>query len=77
MCSRSTFVLLVVCLWGSVLGLTQSTQGKPLKRHMHQAVGADTGRNRLRYGTLPRENVCTENLTPWLKLLPCRSQAGQ
>uniref|UniRef100_K7M1Y2 GPI transamidase component PIG-T n=1 Tax=Glycine max TaxID=3847 RepID=K7M1Y2_SOYBN len=25
----------------------------------------------LRYGTLPREAVCTENLTPWLKLLPC------
>lgn len=30
----------------------------------------------LRYGALPRENVCTENLTPWLKLLPCRNQAG-
>jgi phosphatidylinositol glycan class T len=41
-----------------------------------QAAGADTGRNRVRYGTLPRENVCTENLTPWLKLLPCRNQAG-
>ena len=24
----------------------------------------------LRYGTLPHEAVCTENLTPWLKLLP-------
>ncbi|XP_027192394.1 uncharacterized protein [Cicer arietinum] len=31
---------------------------------------------RLRYGTLPREAVCTENLTPWLKLLPCRDKAG-
>lgn len=30
----------------------------------------------LRYGTLPRESVCTENLTPWLKLLPCRDKAG-
>ncbi|KAM7271519.1 hypothetical protein ACFE04_030733 [Oxalis oulophora] len=29
-----------------------------------------------RYGTLPREAVCTENLTPWLKLLPCRDKAG-
>ncbi|CAN4115797.1 unnamed protein product [Withania somnifera] len=28
------------------------------------------------YGTLPREAVCTENLTPWLKLLPCRDKAG-
>jgi len=30
----------------------------------------------LRYGTLPREAVCTENLTPWLKLLQCRDKAG-
>ncbi|KAJ7961541.1 GPI transamidase component PIG-T [Quillaja saponaria] len=30
----------------------------------------------LKYGTLPREAVCTENLTPWLKLLPCRDKAG-
>ncbi|PKA61257.1 hypothetical protein AXF42_Ash006154 [Apostasia shenzhenica] len=30
----------------------------------------------LRYGALPREAVCTENLTPWLKLLPCRDRAG-
>ncbi|TYG45267.1 hypothetical protein ES288_D11G160300v1 [Gossypium darwinii] len=30
----------------------------------------------VRYGTLPCEAVCTENLTPWLKLLPCRDKAG-
>jgi len=28
------------------------------------------------YGALPREAVCTENLTPWLKLLPCRDADG-
>ncbi len=28
------------------------------------------------YASLPREAVCGENLTPWLKLLPCRDQAG-
>ncbi|TRY80979.1 hypothetical protein TCAL_02962 [Tigriopus californicus] len=27
-------------------------------------------------GYLPRENVCTENLTPWKKLLPCQSKRG-
>eukprot|EP01135_Chromosphaera_perkinsii_P005271 Nk52_evm2s330 gene=Nk52_evmTU2s330 len=27
-----------------------------------------------RYGILPRENSCTENLTPWKKLLPCRGK---
>lgn len=30
----------------------------------------------MRYGTLSREAVCTENLTPWLKLLPCRDKSG-
>ncbi|XP_051961974.1 GPI transamidase component PIG-T-like [Xyrauchen texanus] len=30
----------------------------------------------LRYATLPCEIVCTENLTPWKKLLPCGSKAG-
>lgn len=27
-------------------------------------------------GSLPREVACTENLTPWGKLLPCRQRAG-
>ncbi|KAJ2056914.1 Subunit of the glycosylphosphatidylinositol transamidase complex-like protein [Coemansia sp. S146] len=30
----------------------------------------------LRHGYLPRENVCTENLTPWIKQLPCQSKSG-
>eukprot|EP00457_Paulinella_chromatophora_P005423 gb/GEZN01005440.1/.p1 GENE.gb/GEZN01005440.1/~~gb/GEZN01005440.1/.p1 ORF type:complete len:592 (-),score=69.06 gb/GEZN01005440.1/:29-1804(-) len=30
----------------------------------------------LRYAALPREVVCTENLTPWAKLLPCRKESG-
>ncbi|KAF8783121.1 GPI transamidase component PIG-T like protein [Argiope bruennichi] len=29
-----------------------------------------------RYSALPREIVCTENLTPFRKLLPCGAQAG-
>lgn len=29
-----------------------------------------------KYGTLSREAVCTENLTPWIKLLPCKSKSG-
>ncbi|KAM4691644.1 GPI transamidase component PIG-T [Rhinophrynus dorsalis] len=35
-----------------------------------------TDHHLLRYATLPREIVCTENLTPWKKLLPCGSKAG-
>ncbi|XP_018792348.1 PREDICTED: GPI transamidase component PIG-T [Bactrocera latifrons] len=30
----------------------------------------------VRYASLPREIVCTENLTPWKKLLPCNSKQG-
>ena len=30
----------------------------------------------VRYGALPREIVCTENLTPWKKLLPCDSKVS-
>ncbi|XP_017465987.1 PREDICTED: GPI transamidase component PIG-T isoform X2 [Rhagoletis zephyria] len=30
----------------------------------------------IRYASLPREIVCTENLTPWKKLLPCNSKQG-
>lgn len=31
---------------------------------------------RLLHGALPHEVVCTENLTPFLKLLPCKGKAG-
>ena len=31
----------------------------------------------IRYGSLPREAVCTENLTPWIKLLPCQAKVIQ
>jgi len=30
----------------------------------------------LLHGTLPGEVVCTENLTPFVKLLPCKGKAG-
>lgn len=35
---------------------------------------SDTDHYFLRYAVLPREVVCTENLTPWKKLLPCSSK---
>lgn len=33
-------------------------------------------KSQLLHGTLPHEVVCTENLTPFLKLLPCKGKAG-
>ncbi|KAJ3068463.1 hypothetical protein HDU98_008367 [Podochytrium sp. JEL0797] len=38
--------------------------------------GIDPASNWLRYATLPREITCTENLTPWAKLLPCSTKSG-
>jgi len=32
--------------------------------------------HKVRHASLPSEHVCTENLTPFLKLLPCKSQSG-
>ncbi|KAH8386850.1 hypothetical protein KR093_002917, partial [Drosophila rubida] len=40
---------------------------------MHRAAASEQF---VRYATLPREIVCTENLTPWKKLLPCGSASG-
>ncbi|XP_012262616.2 GPI transamidase component PIG-T [Athalia rosae] len=39
---------------------------------VHQIVNSSL----LRYSSLPREIVCTENLTPFKKLLPCDSKKG-
>eukprot|EP00092_Neocalanus_flemingeri_P011697 GFUD01012613.1.p1 GENE.GFUD01012613.1~~GFUD01012613.1.p1 ORF type:complete len:606 (-),score=156.63 GFUD01012613.1:198-2015(-) len=62
------------------LNKLDKTQGvQPI--HSFQPAGI-TGRNltsetsHLRYGLLPKENVCTENLTPWKKLLPCKAKRG-
>ncbi|XP_023323309.1 GPI transamidase component PIG-T-like [Eurytemora carolleeae] len=38
--------------------------------------GLSSNSSYLRYGLLPRENMCTENLTPWKKLLPCKTRRG-
>ncbi|KAK3214460.1 hypothetical protein GRF29_19g283655 [Pseudopithomyces chartarum] len=37
---------------------------------------ASTANLHLLHGILPHEVVCTENLTPFLKLLPCKGKAG-
>ena len=43
--------------------------------HAFDPVAPEEGSNWL-FGSLPREAVCTENLTPWLKLLPCQGRQG-
>ncbi len=38
--------------------------------------GSSLDNMHLLHGVLPHEIVCTENLTPFLKLLPCKGKAG-
>ncbi|KAF2860527.1 Gpi16 subunit, GPI transamidase component [Piedraia hortae CBS 480.64] len=47
----------------------------PLWAFERESVG-DFAEADLLHGMLPREVVCTENLTPFVKLLPCHGKAG-
>jgi len=51
---------------------TSSVGARPLSLPNDWAAAGQ----RLRMATLPYEPVCTENLTPWLKLLPCGRHRG-
>ncbi|EGC33729.1 hypothetical protein DICPUDRAFT_154173 [Dictyostelium purpureum] len=55
------FTMKFICLCVPVIEITNPQNGTS------KAVPLE-----LRYGILPRESVCTENLTP----LPCREQSG-
>lgn len=51
----------------------------PVKSFESQGNDSNNNNNNNLYllrGALPREPVCTENLTPFLKLLPCKGKAG-
>lgn len=39
-------------------------------------LASTRGKLQVLHGVLPHEVVCTENLTPFLKLLPCKGKAG-
>ncbi|XP_049608066.1 GPI transamidase component PIG-T [Syngnathus scovelli] len=54
----------------SINSIQPSASFKPL------GINNETDHRFLRYAALPRESFCTENLTPWKKLLPCGSKAG-
>ena len=40
----------------------------------YHLLAGNLSEDHLRYAALPRETVCTENFTPWKKLLPCDNQ---
>lgn len=47
-----------------------------LSRSTRRRSSRSQGQLELLHGMLPHEVVCTENLTPYLKLLPCKGKAG-
>ncbi|XP_051735392.1 GPI transamidase component PIG-T [Ctenopharyngodon idella] len=64
----------IFCASLNFIDLTNTVQ--PSASFKPLGLGNVTDHRFLRYATLPREIVCTENLTPWKKLLPCGSKAG-
>ncbi|XP_684608.4 GPI transamidase component PIG-T isoform X1 [Danio rerio] len=64
----------IFCASLNFIDLTNTVQ--PSASFKPLGLGNATDHSFLRYATLPREIVCTENLTPWKKLLPCGSKAG-
>lgn len=49
---------------------------KPKHFQISQNLTSKFNSDNLRYVSIPNEIVCTENLTPWLKLLPCGRNKG-
>ncbi|KAL6709893.1 Subunit of the glycosylphosphatidylinositol transamidase complex-like protein [Coniothyrium glycines] len=49
---------------------------RPVMSFSPEGQHANVSNLHLLHGTLPHEVVCTENLTPFLKLLPCKGKAG-
>jgi len=67
---------------GSILGASSSYirqsvlpfRPESQTSHPGNVYPPSPGLRTLRHSLLQGEGVCTENLTPWEKLLPCRSQ---
>ncbi|KAF1850238.1 GPI transamidase component GPI16 precursor [Cucurbitaria berberidis CBS 394.84] len=49
---------------------------RPVMAFSPEGSHGNTSNLHLLHGTLPHEVVCTENLTPFIKLLPCKGKAG-
>eukprot|EP00808_Paulinella_micropora_P006679 g44954.t1 len=64
----------IFCSSLNQVDLTQTST--PLAAFRPTSTADSAGSTTLRHAALPREVVCTENLTPWAKLLPCRKESG-
>jgi len=66
------------CTSLSMIGDTHTVREDEKKKyHFANVVPSSNEKNERRfYGVLPKEALCTENLTPWLNMLPCRDSSG-
>lgn len=54
-----------------------SSPSELFKPHLfNQSESEESLKERMKHSILSGETVCTENLTPWIKFLPCRSHSG-
>lgn len=53
-----------------------STEEANVRLFKESEIPPASSRRLMRHSVLHGETVCTENLTPWMKLLPCRAEAG-
>ncbi|KAK9449070.1 GPI transamidase component PIG-T [Limtongia smithiae] len=63
-------------LFCASLNFIDSTQTTQHPISFHSAALNSSSSAHLFHGALPRETVCTENLTPFIKLLPCKGRTG-
>ena len=60
-----------------LFGLSINLQDNPnTVTPVHAIQTHSNNKKHLRYASIPNEIVCTENLTPWIKLLPCGKTKG-
>ena len=60
-----------------LFGLSINLQDNPnTVSPVHAIQTQSNNKKHLRYASIPNEIVCTENLTPWIKLLPCGKSKG-
>nr|XP_039251804.1 GPI transamidase component PIG-T-like isoform X2 [Styela clava] len=64
----------LLCASLNFIGKTETVT--PTLSFRPQGAIQDASSSLLRYAVLSRETLCTENLTPWLKMLPCGSNSG-
>ena len=66
----------LICASFSTMGDELSSAPSPVVQSGISAKDARSAPRECIHGALPKEATCTENLTPWVRLLPCRDRAG-